>query len=373
MSKEIQIGFLCPHIIGEEKVTLAADRMTLYTNKPISGVGALVLTANDKYNISPSVGVQSRARLKSARKEPYQITADARTLVIRSADQSATVTFPLGYLSADRVVTAINTAFAALPTQTTVVASNESGYVTLEELVELGPFSKVQLSGVACDVLGFSYQRGTTGRVVLPSWSLFSRSLVDTSGGPSSEGYFIRFNAPIRGTYYFNVTYPVAPNQCLRCLTTEVENDYRFDSQNNPLTVEDNNLLYQSCLKIILTELRSNIYYPWYGANLASSIGTKALSGSQIAIQQAIRTALTNFQNLQASQANFQRVTAKERLYSIDRVVCTQSPVDQTVFLVDVQVRCYSNETVNITIVYTAPGAFALAGTNGLTLGNFGQ
>lgn len=373
MSEEISLAFLCPHIIGEERVTLSDDRMTLYTNKPISGLGAVVVTANDKYVVPSSVGVQSRGRLKSARKEPYLIVPSARTLILRSADQRVTLTLPTGYLSAERVAGLVNAAVTALGGVGTLLASSERGYLVVEETTELGVFSKVLIEGDARTALGFERQNGSTGRVVLPSWSLFSRSLIDTSGGPSSTGYFVRFSAPVRGTYYFSVTYPVGPNQCLRCLTTEVENDYRFDAYNNPLMVDGFNLLYQSCLKIILTELRSNIYYPWYGTNLISSIGTKALSGTSVAVQQAVRTALTNFQNLQAAQANFQRVTAAERLYSIDRVTCTPSPVDPTVYLVDVTVRSYSNDPVNITIVYTAPGTFALSGTNGLSLGNFGQ
>lgn len=373
MSAEIQLAFLCPHLIGEERVALSDDRMTLYTNKPISGLGSIVVTANDKYVVSSSVGVQSRARLKSSRKEPYLITPSTRTLVLRSADQRATLTLPTGYLSSERVVGLVNAAVGVLSGTATLVAKTENGYLVFEETAELGIFSKVLVEGTAQIPLGFEYQNGSTGKVVLPTWSLFSRSLIDTSGGASASGYFIRFNSPVRGTYYFSVSYPVAPNQCLRCLTTEVENDYRFDAYNNPLMVDGNNLLYQSCLKIILTELRSNIYYPWYGTNLISSIGTKALSGTTVAVQQAVRTALTNFQNLQAAQANFQRVTAAERLYSIDRVVCTPSPVDPTVYLVEVAVRSYSNDPVNITIVYTAPGTFALSGTNGLSLGNFGQ
>ena len=47
----------------------------------------------------------------------------------------------------------------------------------------------------------------------------------------------------------------------------------------------------------------------------------------------------------------------------------TQSADDPTVFLVDVTVSNASAKPIRVSIVYTAPGAVARAGTNGLSLG----
>ena len=187
-----------------------------------------------------------------------------------------------------------------------------------------------------------------------------------------SLGYYVVFDSPVSQGTYFTVTYPVAPNLCLRCLTTEIENDYRFDVQGAARLVENENLLYQSCLKIILTELRSNVYFPWYGSNLSSLIGSKVLGGTAAGIRQSVSQALSTFQNLQNSQAKYQTITAKERLFSVDNIAVMQSPNNPTMFFIEVDVRNYSSEQVSITIAYTTPNSFALAGSNGLSLGNFG-
>jgi phage baseplate assembly protein W len=135
--------------------------------------------------------------------------------------------------------------------------------------------------------------------------------------------------------------------------------------------VENENLLYQSCLKVLLTDLRSNIYFPWYGSTLNSLIGSKVVAGSVVGIRQSVGNALTMFQNLQTVQAKYQRITAKERLFAVDYIDVIPSPDNPTAFLLDVGVRNFSNEAVNISIVYTAPGVFSLPGTNQLSMGNF--
>lgn len=357
--------------MGEERVALGADRRTLVTTKPIGGIGLLTVYANEDL-IVPNEGTLSGATVVGGRREPFRVVAGANTLTVVTQDHRTTVTLPTGYLPLSSILTPLNNAFSTGVVQAPVVATSENGYLRLSEQLERGPFSKIRLEGTATASLGFTHQSGSTGREVLPPWNLFSRTVLGVGEGYSEEGFFLRFAAPVRGNYYFRVTYSVAPYLCPRCGGTGVENDYRFDAQGGALMVDGYNLLYQACLKIILTTLGSNPYYRWYGTNLARSIGTKLNSGSAQAIQQAIRQSLSNLQNLQGAQAKYQRVTAAERLYAVDKVEVTQSPTDPTTFLVDVTVRSYSNDPVNITIVYTAPGTFALPGTNGLTLGNFG-
>ena len=68
--------------------------------------------------------------------------------------------------------------------------------------------------------------------------------------------------------------------------------------------------------------------------------------------------------------ARYQALSAEERLYAIDYIYVTPSPIDPTVYRVEVGVRSYSSNPVSVTIVYSTSGAVALPGTNGLTLGN---
>lgn len=371
MSTDFQIGFTCPHIIAEERVSLGSDRRTLATDKPIAGTGLFQMMLNDQYIVSPATGVRSSAALSSAKAQPYLVTPGLSDFTIRTQARTLPLTLPTGYQSATTIANLINDAVYNPAERPFLVASATSGILTLTENLTSGADSQVRISGNASSGLGFLDQVGAVGRQVVPSFHLYSVTLEDESGVPFNEGYNVVFDAPVRPNYYFSITYSVFPNSCLRCRGTEVENDFRFGDLGTPLLIVDENLLYQSCLKILLTELKSNIYYPWYGADLVGQIGSKSNPATANNIQQTIRTALSNLQNQQAQQSKYQRITPKERLYSVDQVSVRQAPNDPTVFLVDVTVRNYSFEPINITIVYTAPGAYALPGTNRLTLGSF--
>lgn len=370
MSKDLQLGFPCPHLV-EERVALSEDRTTLRTQKPISGSGLLKVVANDTYVVSPSLGVQSSATLSSSKKQPYLVSPGLSDLTLRTQARTLVLNLPTGYLDTNRLVKLINDSVANPTERPYLVASNSNGVLVVKENLSFGRESQVRISGNAKEGLGFLDQVGSTGQVVLPPYRLFS---VPTSAVIEGEdpGYFLRFDRPVRSNYYFTVSYLVSWNTCLRCRATEVENDMRFDDRGGTLVISNENLLYQSVLKILLTELKSNIYYPWYGSDITSSIGSKSNPSTANQIQQSIRTALSNLQSQQNQQTKYQIITPKERLYSVDHVGVRPSEKDPTVFLVDVVVRNYSFDPIEITIVYTAPGAYALPGTNRLRLGSFG-
>jgi hypothetical protein len=370
MSRDVQLAVPCPHIIGEERTVLSADRVTLQTKKPISGIGLLQVVVNDQYPVSPSIGIQSSGSLTSGKAEPYLITPGLNDLLVRTQDRSVALNLPTGYQSAAALAAVLNAAVADPKGRPFMVASVVNGVLNLKENTSFGTTSQVRVSGGATDGLGFLDQVGAVGQVVMPPFNLFSLSYQDPEG-VFENGYFIQFESPVRANYYFGITYQVVWHQCLRCRGTEVENDWRFDVDGAPLVVRNDNLLYQSCLKILLTELKSNIYYPWYGAGLMSLIGSKSNAASAVNIRQAVQQALSTLQNLQNQQSKYQKISPKERLYSVDNIGVKQSPSDPTVFLVDVSVRNYAMSPIDITIVYTAPGAYALPGTNKLSLGSF--
>lgn len=368
MSRDFQIGFPCPHVVGEERVVLSEDRRTLLTSKPISGTGLLKLLANNEFEVRPTTGVLSSATLTSGKAQPYFCAPGLTDLTIRTQARTLTLNLPTGYQSASSVASLINSAAADPTTRPFLVATVENGVLSLRENLTQGIQSQVRVLGNAKEGLGFLDQVGAVGQVVLPAFNLYSVS----TDPQQDSGYFVRFDRPVRPNFFFSLTYTVFWNTCLRCRGTEVENDKRFDDLGAPLLVTDDNLLYQSCLKILLTELKSNIYYPWYGADLMSSIGSKSNPSTANNIQQSVYSALSNLQNQQNQQSKFQRISPKERLYSVDNVGVRQAPEDPTVFLVDVTVRNYSFTPIEISIVYTAPGAYALPGTNRLSLGSFG-
>jgi hypothetical protein len=359
VSRDFQIAFACPHVLGEERVALQADRRTLLTEKPVGGVGLLRVQANDTLELSPG-GVHSTARLVSLLNEPYRFTALERELVIRTATTRTAVAFTVGYWKAADVVALLNGRGGAYTARV-----EPPGRLVLEAQRVAHGVPQILVEGSARDALGWGRNWGSIGREIYPGWDVITDATRATRVG-------VRFHRPIRTNPYFSITYTVPPTYCLRCRGTEVENDYRFDEAGVPRSVENENLLYQACLKILLTELRSNLYYPWYGTTLAAQIGTKSAPGAEASLQQTVQVALQSLQSLQTAQARYQPVSPKERLYAVDAVEVKPLGRDPTVYSIYVAVRNYASEPVVLTLVYTTPGTFALPGTNGLSLGNYG-
>ena len=154
------------------------------------------------------------------------------------------------------------------------VVADVKGRLTFKESKFRGPSSILILSGTAADHIGFKAQRGSVGKSILPGWKLAKReSLVN------QVGYKIVFNSEVKTNPYFKVDYQVPRERCLRCRGTGIENDYRFDESGEALLVKDENLLYQSCVKFLLTKVGSNPYHRWYGTTLTERVGSKAVGG----------------------------------------------------------------------------------------------
>ncbi len=123
-------------------------------------------------------------------------------------------------------------------------------------------------------------------------------------------------------------------------------------------------------LKILLTDLGSNPFHPWYGTSIRQRIGSKALMGVASVLSEDVRQALSRYQALQTEQAKYQVVSFKERLYGILGVDVKRHAQDATTFLIEVTVQNASGTPIALNIVYTVPEVVALMGTNGLMLGN---
>lgn len=355
MSVDFQCAFPCPHFIDEEKAAIDTDRVSVLTRQPLFGMGLVRVTANNQWVI-PASGFFSSATLRGSTVAPFRIPLNQNVVTVKATAGSYAVTIPLGYQSTDVLVSLFNNPAMG------VLATNMGGMLQLEELTSVGASSFLRVDGPGAAAIGFGIQNGSTGQLVYPGWTLIRQA-------PPNVGYTIQFLSPFKAGGFLRVSYPVPQEYCLRCLGSGVENDYGFDANGNPLMVQDENLLYQSSLKMLLTKAGSNVNYPWYGSILTTLIGSKGLNSSGSAIQTAVLNCLQTFQKVQQQQAQYQTISPKERLYSIAGVSVSQVPNSPTVYLVSVTVRNFSNDRIDLTIVYTTPGTVALAGTNGLSLG----
>lgn len=367
MSQDFQLAWPCPHMTMEEVVNLGSNRRSLPTRQPVASAGTVRILVNNDVFI-PQAGLYSVGRIFSSISGPYDVTENEDTLTIESPRGSETFSFGVTgtvRLTTDQIIQELLKKDLSV-----VLAENSNGHLLFSDTSTVGTDSFVQISGTMAATLGFGagscarvgYQYRAQGKMVYPSWRLASRPDTITNRFP-------QFDMAVRKNPMFKVTYSVPVSRCLRCQATYVENDFRFTEDGKSLLIQDENLLYQAALKILLTDKGSNPYHAWYGTNLRSRIGTKALGGVASILSEDVREALTNLQTLQETQANYQTVTFKERVYSIVSVDVFPHDEDPTTYMIDVTVQNASGEPIELTIVFTAPDVVALMGSNGLMLG----
>ena len=371
MSRDVQLAWQCPHLTLEESVLLGSDRRTLQTRQPVGGAGTVRIVTNDELVI-PQGGLYVSAQLFSAESGPYDLTENEDTLTVETPRGFSTHGFGTNNVqrlsAADIVKVLLRQDFSvALP-------ESINGHMVFTDTSTVGTDSFVKVTGTAAKSLGFGTPSKTgncagtgmawraSGAQLYPGWTLHLRPDDITNRFPM-------FNARVRTNPTFSVSYTVPPQRCLRCGGTYIENDYRFDPAGQTLMLENEDLLYQAAFKILLTDRGTNSYFPWYGSQIKSRIGSKALGGVASMLNEDVRRALSRYQKLQESQARYQSVTFKERLYAVLDVVVRPHEQDPTTFLIDVVVQNASAQPINLSIVFTVPGVVATMGSNGLMLG----
>ncbi len=374
MSVEIQAGFPCPHLVIEEPVALSTDRRSLQTRAPVANSNSVRVLINDELYV-PSTGLYSQALLQ-ARSGPYRIERctgllgpEANKITVTSSQGTVTLDLPLG----KRIKTAdLERALKLTPLNDIVTITTRNNAIAFGDAATTGPQSFVRVSGKGAGALGFT-QLGARGREIYPGWRLVARNDVYPSVTPRGlipvPARYPQFSDPLSGNPAIKVTYAAMPERCPRCQATYIENDYRFDARGVIITIENEDLLYQACLKAILTRRGSNPYHGTYGSQVLSRIGAKQVRASATAIRQDVINTLTQVQNLQNGQRKYQQVKDRERLYRISSVSVRPSADDPTVFFVDVSVTNGTGTPVQLNTVFSAPGAVALAGSNGQALG----
>ncbi len=345
MSVEFQLAYTCPHEMLREPVRLEADGVTLATSQ--TAVGGIRVYMNDT-EIPPD-GLQSPARLVAGSEGPYRVYPDACTLSVGYG----------GFVKEVELSTGVHTA-AALAKELDklypeVDVTEHRGRLHFEDRAQAGVASSIKISGSASETVGFSGQRSAYGREVVPPWGVGIRDGYITVSYPR---FFYTPKQAVNAR--FEVSYYTEAHRCRRCMATRVENDFRADSGGHLRLINNENLLYQSCLKALLTNLGSNLQHTWYGSNIMKLVGTKAHSGVSSVISAEIQRVLETHMSLQEKQAQYQKVTMKERLYRVVSIQVQQHRDDPTTFMCNVIVQNYSGKPVRLSVVYTAPGAHSL-------------
>lgn len=394
MSKDLLLvrqGGGCPHLIVEEIPQVGEDQRTLITKASVAGSNLARVYANlgssnqytdpkdpasfaSQYVIPPS-GLHSQARLQASEKGPYHIrgcvsdsgaSVDANVLHIRGSQETITVRLPTGR----RVTTKEVVEFLAEKLDTLLVFE-ERGSVVFLDAAEIGKRSQVLVHGRGAEAIGFRNQKAARGRRVFPGWELVKGDTLQTRYGEESvmSARYFRFRSPLRMNPLVRVTYPTVGSRCPRCGGTFVENDVQFDLAGELVFIENEDLLYQSALKILLTEKGTNPYHPEYGTSLMTRVGSKAVGAVAQQLREDVLFALERVRQKQQAQARSQRVSLREQLYAINSVDVGPHNNDPTALRVDVVVTNASGEPISLNISFAVPGSVALAGSNGVSLG----
>lgn len=341
----------------------------------MGNAGSVRILANDSVYIPPS-GLDSQATLTSGSAGPYRVEQcqgttgpDGNLFTVTTGSGSASVRLPQG----TRVPLAqVQRALRLSAINDLVLVGDTNSSLTLVERQDAGPSSFIRVSGEGATALGFR-QTGARGQHVYPPWNLIARESVfpTTRVGTirTTPARYPQFKGELRGNPTLKVTYTSTPERCPRCGATWVENDWRFNPLGEVITIENEDLLYQACLKAILTVQGSNAFHPAYGSKLTTRIGRKVVGASVSLVKEDVINALNQVQRLQRGQRKYQNVRNRELLLSIESVDVRVSPEDPTIFFVDVVVRNASNTPVQLSTVFSVPGTIALAGTNNQTLG----
>jgi hypothetical protein len=345
MSQDFLLASYCPHEIIQEKVTsINSDRRTITLKNSVEDKTSVKIYFNGE--LIPPHGKELPATIESFNSSPFKLSSGNMVfskykLIKDPIPTTFSVSIPQGYYSAVDLAQKIN----SHKDNTFIKANNNQGFLTLQDSSgHFGSASIISVSSPLLDVLGLSSSI-TQGKVLFPGWTV---SLMG-SQLPS----FITFKAPISANPEIKVSYRTYANVCMRCMSSGVENDLTFNTYGEPVLITDENLLFQACMKVLLTKGGSNPYHTWYGANLDKFLGQKALNSVIPFIKEEIRKALEKLQGVQQQQKMSQNVTSGESFYRISSIDVSINPENPQIFNIDVTVINNNTEPVNITILYT--------------------
>lgn len=368
MSFDIQLAHPCPHRSVEEKVSFEQDRRVVTTSQPVASGSTLSVYAND--TLIPRGGLYSPASLKSRIAGPFHIPKYENKLIISSTEDYIEIDLPISTINSRLTVEKL--VFEIRKKAKSVLAEVENGYLVLTDLSTIGQNSVVQVLGTAKDKLGYDRQNTARGREVYPGWDLYKPpNLINSFDGITLYRGIV-FRSPIRSNPFLRISYNTYRERCKRCQSSNIENDYRFSSSGNILVIENENLLYQSAVKVLLTDKGSNPFFKGYGTNLRSRIGSKVVGFVSESISREVRSSLAKFQKYQADQAKYQEVSLRERLYSVTSVEVFQVEGDPTTFIIDVVVQTAGGSPIQLDVVFTTPGTVGRLVKDGIPLSQIG-
>jgi phage baseplate assembly protein W len=344
MSKDALLAHACPHFIRYERASIVGER-EIITRSPISSSNLLLLRFNGEE--IPKEGLLLASETVFPSSAPYRFTNDTATLSVSSDGVEKAISFPTSKIFTQQEVVLFlnkNLPFPifAEPYESSIKLTNQKNS------------SGLVLKGSSLKKLGYKTSKiSIKNKKTVGAWNL-----AKLFGG----GFKVFFKEEEYFKGVVDISYLTEKRFCRRCVSTGVENDFRFNTKGEIETIQDHNLLYQSLSKMLLTEITSNPYHNWYGSNAMTLIGRKVSASVVQSLRGSVRDALTTFKSVQDRQASIQSMSLKERLRRVVGIDVSTIGEDETSYLVSIVAESMSSEEVNINIIFAVPGSFSLDG-----------
>jgi len=362
VSVDRKIDQVCPHIVYEEALFVAADRMTVRPLRPISSAGSVGVFLNHEIQVPPD-GVGLPASSQGSTEGLITIRTgvnDTFRLSINQQPEQVVTLPPLYGVSMKQLAALLN-----------LNLNNEIVFSVIDRKVAFkttrtGASESVFIpdTSTLATALGFQTNREYRGMDNLPGWTLIG----DPNTLSDRPTRLIVFDEPLRsGSDFVEINYATVQQECRRCGGTGIENDWRYNRAGEVILTRDEDLLIQELQKNFYTILGSNPFHTWYGTQLVELVGKKLSSGSflQNLVTGDIYTAFTRWQSIKSQQEQKvgQLVTDKEFPFRLLSVSLEQSTQDPTVVFVNMTVMNRSNEPIQISRGLRLPYPLDLLGS----------
>lgn len=130
-----------------------------------------------------------------------------------------------------------------------------------------------------------------------------------------------------------------------------INGDILLGADGDVQTISGIEKLKQDIIKILITEIGSNRYQPWYGSRLDERLIGTAQDTNMIVdeVYYAIGEALDRLKKLQQAQQSMQGVTPDELIQSVQDIMVKKSPIDPRNLFIIVKILSKSLKSVEET------------------------
>ena len=111
------------------------------------------------------------------------------------------------------------------------------------------------------------------------------------------------------------------PDMCPKCYGKDYYFDIGFDDSGQVITTDNEIKLQQECLKVLLDDKTSDLFFPHWGSEISSFIGKKKSEATKSRLEMVIRMAIERLKQIQEHEAQTNaHINEKEIIQNIEYI-----------------------------------------------------